>query len=120
MSTHYKLPTVVSHDETPINDQSVGCYYCGETLSAPYVAWHGDAVYGAFELDSDVTEESFANAIYLHPACVYQLAARLMRDVHELEWNHVVSRPEVHTDELRLYTVQRERGVARGQIDGGA
>lgn len=44
------------------------CFYCGRPTSDPAIVWSG-----------------FGGEIFLHPACVAELALRLFRDLHELE-----------------------------------
>lgn len=45
------------------------CFYCHGPLSDPAIAWWGgDGI-----------------TMFLHPACVAELALRLFRDLHELE-----------------------------------
>jgi len=51
------------------------CFYCGEKLTVPAVAWHG----ASGKQTGDAIE------IWLHPKCAEQLSARIQRDVNELK-----------------------------------
>ena len=45
-----------------------GCFLCWNPLEDPAIHWMGST-----------------GDIYLHPACVIELAIRMFRDVHEVE-----------------------------------
>jgi hypothetical protein len=48
------------------------CFYCGQPVSPPAVYWHG-------------CTDSGDPWLVLHPGCVFELFARLARDVLEVE-----------------------------------
>ena len=68
------------------------CYYCGHSLTSPFIAWMGAG-----------------EAIALHPACTVELGIRLFRDVHQIECetSYVTSRT---LPDLRE-RLQREEGL---------
>lgn len=55
-------------DQVIVTAQGETCFYCHNTTADPAITWAG------------ATAE-----IFLHPACVVELALRLLRDVHEFE-----------------------------------
>jgi len=68
-------------------------FLCGKTLRPPAIFWHG--------AHPSIRHE--AHVIWLHPACVHALAARLLRDSLEVRNNRAVanefySRYSMNTD----------------------
>ena len=61
-------------DEPFFTDVHSYCFYCGQKLTIPAIAWHG----GGGNNPGDTIE------VWLHPKCAEQFAARIQRDVNEL------------------------------------
>lgn len=70
-----ELVSELGTDEPFVTEVQSFCFYCGEKLTVPAVAWHGSSG----KQTGDTIE------IWLHPKCAEQLSARIQRDVNELK-----------------------------------
>ncbi len=61
-------------DQPFFTEPATHCFYCGEKLTIPAVAWNGHDRRSADAVD-----------IWLHPKCAEHLSARLSRDADELK-----------------------------------